>query len=282
MRSTMIRRCAAGLARALPPVLAYPLIRRCDRFIRGSAHVARIGEVLFPFLPVLEHRDFFYGWFEPEVQRAIHEHLPRGGCFADVGANDGFFTAVAAAKGGPDGRYFAFEPNVLHFNRLSEMASINAPRFQIQCIEAAVMDFEGTTAFFECNHPGWHTTDPARRIEGQTYRERTIPCLTLDAFAEKYSIETIDLLKIDVEGAEEQVLKGAQRLFKEGRIKSMIIELHHPGHAVAPPLVAFLKSLGWSVADAKTGGPVIPQPERQTSNALCLPASGSNFREIPS
>jgi len=75
-----------------------------------------------------------------------------------------------------------------------------------------------------------------------------------DVLAE-LNVEKIDLLKVDVEGAEMHVLRGLDRYFSEGRISTMMLEINAPhlrsAGATPPELLEFVHSKGFSVADIR-------------------------------
>jgi len=134
--------------------------------------------VQFPFLKDYSQQAMFYGLFEPEVEMAIRSHLPKNGCFVDVGANVGYFTAIAASVAGSGRKFWAFEPHKGHFERLSLFADLNHGRYTISCMPLAVSDVEGAEAkvlagaqrlilenrihnmILEISHPGHHEEPP--------------------------------------------------------------------------------------------------------------------------
>jgi FkbM family methyltransferase len=230
-----------------------------------------LGDIRFPFLADPSQREMYYEMFEPEVASAIHSLLPRGGCFFDVGANVGYFTAIAATVGGPGGKYYAFEPHAGHFTRLQMLSRMNEPAYSITCERAAVMDRDGTVKLYESVCPGRHSTQAERVGTDGLVRQKEVPGVCLDSFADRHRIDRIDLLKIDVEGAELEVLRGARMLISEGRIGGIIVELFHPGLEVMPPLVCELESFGFDVVDAISGRPPTASTAPTTSNAICRP-----------
>ena len=267
----LIKDAAAWTAQNLPPSLSYQFVERLDHLLRGQDRTLLLGDVWFPFLADESQKTMYYGLFEPEVAAAIHSLLPRGGCFFDVGANVGYFTAVAANVAGPSGRFFGFEPHPDHFARLAMLARLNESRYSMTCVEAAVLDHDGSVTLHESKHAGWHSIC-AERIASEDFSQNgNVPALTLDSFARDHSVERIDLLKIDVEGAEDRVLRGAKTLLKEKRIGAMVVELFHPGGGVMPALAGRIEELEFNVADAVTGRPPDASVTRMTSNVICTP-----------
>jgi FkbM family methyltransferase len=249
----------------------YPLVNRCDRFIRRKKRMVRFGNVFFEFLTDDSQRAMFYGWFGAGVEKAIRRYLSKGGCFVDVGANVGYYTAIAASVAGPSGRYYAFEPQRDHFERLSRLALLNRGLFAVTCVNAAVTDQDGPVRFYECNHPGWHTTEGGHFADGCEYREQNVEGMTLDAFARKEGLECIDMVKIDVEGTEEKVLRGAKELIQQKRIKAMIVEVNYPGNGLIAPAIKLLTDWNWISLDTVTGQSIAATAVQQSRDAICFP-----------
>jgi len=147
---------------------------------------------------------YWLGTFELEKQMAIWNELRPGSVFFDVGANVGFFSLLAARRVGASGRVVAFEPLPENVAYLRQHARLNGFAQRIQVVAAAV-GAACTTADFE--------PSPNRSMghlaEGGSL---SVPVLTLDAYLEGGGPPP-DVIKIDVEGAELQLLEGAAQLF---------------------------------------------------------------------
>jgi FkbM family methyltransferase len=143
--------------------------------------------------------------------------------FIDVGANVGFYTALAAAAVGPEGRILAFEPSGYAFPRLARMVQAN----QLGCVtvfQCGLGDQPGQTTLFggvEDDPLGNHT---ASMVPHENPQRCVVEIDTLDRVAERLNVEHIDLLKIDVEGFEMRVLQGAAALIQASRIDHILIE----------------------------------------------------------
>ena len=144
------------------------------------------------------------------VLRALRPHVGDDGWCFDVGANIGLYSLGLAALA-PRGRVFAFEPSP----GSAEFLRANLRRNQAENVEVfatALADREGTVSFhdvpfftagsFTAEEGTWLGSDAV----GSTLVQ--VPCTTLDAFVEDHAVERVDLLKIDVEGAELAVLEG--------------------------------------------------------------------------
>jgi FkbM family methyltransferase len=143
-----------------------------------------------------------------------------GSTVLDVGAQVGFFCAYASALVG-SGRIFAFEPDPASFDRLQK--NISANRLDnIHLQRMAVSDTAGVV-LFDC----FPLSVDSRITTKRSARTVEVPSTTLDDFVRSMAIERIDLLKIDTEGFEAHVLRGA-RAEALPRVRRIIVEIHTP------------------------------------------------------
>jgi FkbM family methyltransferase len=167
--------------------------------------------------------DTLRGAGEPEVQDALQCHLRSGMTFYDLGANIGFFSLLAARLVGEQGRVIAFEADPEIAARLREHVDRNKAR----CVTVAEMAVwsQASKVLFERVDPA---ASPDRGL-GHVARAASantieIEAVTLDDFA-RASATPPDFIKCDVEGAEVEVLRGAQRLLAEKR-PGILCEIH--------------------------------------------------------
>lgn len=146
---------------------------------------------------------------EPHVRRVIVARLPKGGTFVDAGANIGFYSVLAARLVGPEGRVVAFEMMPDTATILRRHAQLNAPD-RILVVENALSDRNGemVTASVEPGKHGQASIVSSAGAKGRIAVE--VATVTLDsALAD---VERIDVLKMDLEGAEYLALLGAERV----------------------------------------------------------------------
>jgi len=146
-------------------------------------------------------------WSEPEL-RQLHLFIRPGDAFVDVGANIGLFTLKAASIVGPKGRVVAVEPGLEASQRLAENLALNE-RSNIRQVRSALADTIGQATLHHVNMGD----DPqafSLLSDGSGSGGENVPVTTLDALAADLGLERIDCIKIDVEGAEERVIRGAQ------------------------------------------------------------------------
>lgn len=147
-------------------------------------------------------------------------------CVFDVGGNYGQ-SALQFASAFPGARVTSFEPVPETYARLKS-AIEGCP--QITAINKAIGDFQGTLDMHLTDSAGSNSvvggsgSGPVIKVEADT----------LDSVASSRGVQAIDLLKIDVEGFELQVLKGAQDLFARSAIRYVFAECVLPSDSLAP------------------------------------------------
>jgi FkbM family methyltransferase len=188
----------------------------------GIRHSRVFGSVFELDLADFIQRRIYLGTFEPEDTRLVQKCLRPGMTFVDVGANVGYYTALAAQLVGSGGRVIAFEPSPYAFVRLESMVRANLLH-QSTAVHAGLSDTAGQAKLYLGIDSHNHTPTMAAH-ENSTAMDVTI--VTLDDEADRLGIGRIDLIKIDVEGHEAKVLAGAKRLLSEARIRAVLCEFN--------------------------------------------------------
>jgi FkbM family methyltransferase len=188
---------------------------------------------------------YWTGIYEIDLQRAIARELGPGNVFYDVGANAGFFTVLAAKLVGSTGSVFSFEPMVENAKSIREQIDINSLN-QCELIIKAVSDRSETASFVPAEHNALgHLSSSGAEPAGADKGLLSVQTVTLDEFALSHAPP--DVIKIDVEGAETEVLAGAHSLLGSPRAPKLIIELH--GEGKARGVEAILVSFGYRLTD---------------------------------
>lgn len=152
-----------------------------------------VGERKFLFMPQ---------FFDPEEMALLAGRLPRDGTFIDIGANVGLYTLNAASLLGPGGRILAVEPGPEAIRRLRMNLSLNPSLATITHVDCAIGATEGVMGLnLDASNLGGSSLVHEHGGNSTPVRVRPL----LDVLAEK-GIDRIDVLKIDVEGAEDQAL----------------------------------------------------------------------------
>lgn len=161
-----------------------------------------------------------------EIKRAIKRFLQAGQTAIDVGANLGLFTLLMAHRVGREGRVHAFEPNPQIFSRLTAHVLKNTFEKTVTLHRTAVSDRNGALTLF--TYPRHHGLSCIVPRPDLPHEATEVNAVTLDALFEAGEIRTPSFVKIDVEGAELLVLKGARQLVE--RCRPVIIVEVSPKH----------------------------------------------------
>jgi FkbM family methyltransferase len=163
--------------------------------------------------------------WNPVEYAAFRAVLRVGDTALDVGANVGAYAVLFGMWIGETGRVFAFEPAAAAFAGLEAHVALNGLGQRVRAVRAAVSDHVGTARFVSEGAQGTnHLLTPGTSAPGGATIE--VPTTTIDAFCVEHGLRP-RLIKIDVEGAECAVLRGARRTIAampEGG--AVFVELH--------------------------------------------------------
>ncbi len=155
---------------------------------------------------------FFQHYHERYEARLLQTALEPGDCFWDVGANIGYFTLLAATVVGPRGCVVAFEPGRRAFLALQENIALNHCH-QITAVPLAAADQEGSARLYL---DGDQADTGANLFQGGERRDwEEVHTIPLDTFLRQHAAPPPHFLKIDVEGAELAVLRGAETILRQ-------------------------------------------------------------------
>ena len=201
---------------------------------------------LWMHLRIPEEAGFWRGEHEPGVQHAISAIVRSGDVVYDVGAHLGSLTLGAARLVGASGRVVAFEADPQNIERLRENILRNHLESCMQVVHAAVWSHPAETGIafrrgsIEMSHGGVEA-DGHRPVLGNG-QLISVPVTTLDDFLARGGLPP-RLIKIDVEGGEYEVLRGAPNLFASHR-PLLIVEIHH--QAAAEKIRLWLEKVHYS------------------------------------
>lgn len=169
-------------------------------------------------LPIDLQQEKFYwtGTHDSHVQRAIYDNLTAGMTFWDIGAHIGFMSIIASRAVGPFGHVHAFEPFSGNFARLTNTIELNHVR-NVVPHNLAIGDRRGSAELFIGDTTGTNSLANKHAGKGSIL----VACETIDALSEQLGVP--DLIKIDVEGAEVEVLLGGRQTFLRSK-PTIIVE----------------------------------------------------------
>lgn len=196
-------------------------------------------------------------------------YLREGMTVFDVGANIGELTLLFSRFVGRNGHVFAFEASADTFKKLDIVSGI-ARRNNLVINHLALSDKVGLVKLivYPEEYASWNslTERPLSSygINVKPIREEEVLCSTVDTFSLENNIPYIDLLKIDTEGAEYQVLLGAQKMLQEKRIGCCVFEFGGTTFDAGntPEMIEiFLEKMGYRIRNIIAGARTFPGRE---------------------
>lgn len=186
--------------------------------------------------------DLVLGVHEPEVLERIASDLKEGMTFLDIGPNVGYYTLLAAKCVGTSGKVVALEPDPGVLAVLKWNVEINGVD-NVQVVHGAASESCGRAKLGRARSSSYSTglycADAVDWID--------VPRYSLDALINELGIGAVDLIKLDVEGAELEAIEGMSQILKVNRPR-VIMELHdRPDGAETQAVVQKLKRAGYTV-----------------------------------
>jgi FkbM family methyltransferase len=225
----------------------WTLLRRFLEYRRLTVPYFEKGWITVDERDYLQEMVLRTGRYEPEVWYSLAEVAKSDEIVWDIGANIGSFT-ICALLDSRIRKVHAFEPDPLHAEVLSYNVALNKGSCQLH--QCALSDEIGRRSLLHATFPhvGGSTfmSNPAHgRFEGHFQ----VDCGTVDHLVYCQSVEIPTLMKIDVEGWEQQVLKGATRLLSTNPPKAIVFESDSDDRGIiqCPETVQFLESFGYNV-----------------------------------
>jgi FkbM family methyltransferase len=196
------------------------------------------------------------GCFETETVHFVQRFLKPGMVFLDIGANIGQYSLLASELVGSEGTVHSFEPYPLMYAVLRRNVERNHC-VNVHCNCVALDEQEGSQQLFLSGSKGFGSTSfvPAEHYSGLQIGVRT---MSVDRYAQVHGLDRVDLIKIDVEGAEMSVLKGAHFLLDKHPDVALVLEFndtaaHRFGYSSAQ-LADYLRARGFKLFRLQESG----------------------------
>jgi len=236
MWTERVFRVLIWLGQCVPSSLRVALMRMpAAAWMRRLSQIHLVGSVVVPLCGLMTgyrmlldvragHRRYALGTYEPEVAALIQSMLKGGETVMDVGANIGYFTLLMARLVGPGGRVIAFEPIPTVYSVLCENLRLNDLHWAHPERKAVTGQNGEIQMQTEAGNPLSFT---ARVAEGG---DLFVTAVSIDRYVEVAGLTRLDLVKIDVEGAEDVVIRGMAKSFLRFR-PVVLVEIHaNNGH----------------------------------------------------
>lgn len=216
------------------------------------------GLVVYTKLPEYEEMMFMYNYTKPSDT------------IIDVGANIGAVSVLLASKL-TTGRLYAFEPTLIAYNELIDNIELNNQNSKVVPEKFLVSNRAGTESFYL----GQHSETNSLISDNESISEK-IKSTTLDLYCERKKIKHVNLLKIDVEGAEPKVLEGSARLLKNALIDTIVLEINPRSELIGYTedyILKLLKSYKYSIFSIKENGEILnfkKKKSKQVYNVVAI------------
>jgi FkbM family methyltransferase len=215
----------------LLPRRAYPVVRgqmRGARFVLGALEGAGGGGSVY------------FDLVEPEQTKVFAENIKANDVFFDVGANVGYYTVFGSRLVGEGGRVVAFEPVVRNLAHLYRHIAVNKLK-NVSVIPSACSDEISLAAFSSGQNTAMGHLESDSQKSARAEDLTLVSTVTLDAVAGKLGL-TPNAIKIDVEGAELAVLRGAKEKILPAKPK-IFLSLH--SEKLRADCLAYLENFGY-------------------------------------
>jgi len=215
---------------------------------------------------MIDSNIYYYGVYEPDTTKFINEFVKKDMVVLDIGANSGCHTLRFAKLVGDKGEVFAFEPTKI-FEKLHRNVKLN--NFKNVTLENIALSDKNEVKEIAFAYQ-WSLISSVKE------EKELISFITLDEYVQIQKINKIDLIKIDVDGYETKIIRGAQKTLK--KFKPVIIiefgkRLQERYGDTIEKLIELLSSLEYSfysVDDGKKYGNVLEAiPEKRSINVIC-------------
>ncbi|MBF0584365.1 MAG: FkbM family methyltransferase [Magnetococcales bacterium] len=213
------------MAQRLP--LFQNIVLRLHVLVKRSGFLASPpGQWLFETTYLLYKR-----FFEARNVAVLQQWIPSDTWAIDVGANIGFFTVYFAHWVHGSGRVVALEPESVNFKRLQRRLATHPERDRVELLQMAAAEKNGW---------GWLQLNPDHPADHRlSHSGVSVPLSALDTLMAERGWPKIALIKIDVQGAEDRVIMGAQELIRRFHPALLVeLTLNDPGSLRTMTLLA--------------------------------------------
>jgi FkbM family methyltransferase len=189
-----------------------------------------------PFVFLKDDFALYFYLHDRDIYKVMKNHVKKDDYVLDIGAHQGFFTALSANYAGQGGKVFAIEAMPSTFEvlkRNSELA--NEKGYKIYPYQYAVTDSEGLVDFYSQElspvNSLIYSWQPDPNLADTPRLKIQVPSITIDKFLLSNSsvINKVDFVKIDVEGAEWSLLQGSSCLLSNFKPRLIVIETGNLG-----------------------------------------------------
>jgi len=215
--------------------------------------------------------------FEVDERAFVARFVTAGMTVVDVGANAGLYAVISAKRVGPGGRVVAFEPSPRELSQLRTHLRLNrCSNVTIEEVALGEAEGQGNLLIVDEFQTGCNSFHLAEAEAAGTH-PLTVPIRTLDSYYRQGKLTRVDLIKIDIEGAELSALRGGAQVFRELRpvlLCEIFEERTEPWNYRGLEIIELVRGWGYDWFSFSRGGKLEPVPASQT-------IFGGNFVAFP-
>ena len=243
---TPIKRGRFPLMHYAHKFLSESIAVECDTYDRGRMRVELQDEIQYPI---------YYNNFESKYDYILHSILPGTRVALDVGGNIGQYALLFSRYAQ---RVYTFEPVPKKIEQLKYNIGLNSFASNVTLVPLALSSRSGTATFALPYDDGNAGTGSLVLDPTWNSSKITVECITMDEFLEREGISDVDLVKMDIEGAELFALQGMVKLLGSEQKPILILELCKPMMTVAgynaSDVQDFLRPYGYEAYDMTKKG----------------------------
>jgi FkbM family methyltransferase len=206
-------------------------------------------------------RGFFDYWgHDLGDLRFLWRTLRPGNVFLDIGAHHGVYSIVAAKKLGSNGTVVAFEPSSREYRRLRLHLQLNRSHL-VHAEPLALGSATSTRTFFQITSGDTTRGGLQPPASADRVSEISVETTRLDDYVSQFSLQRVDLVKLDVEGGEREVLGGASLVLTKFRpifICEVLDATTQAWGYNAREIIVMLQSLGFNWFEIRPDGSIVP------------------------
>lgn len=188
---------------------------------RGLSKTINGFKIVFP----LRYANYFPEDYESHNFQFLRTQVSPGDEVLDIGAHIGLFAVAAASLIKPEGKVYAFEPAEETIPLLTKTIILNQAGAFINIVQAAVGEKNGTATFYVSDIRGDNSNSMVSYKADRKLFAREVKLYSIDEFVETHQLKKLKFIKLDVEGAELDALKGAKETLIKFR-PACIVAIH--------------------------------------------------------
>ena len=210
------------------------------------------GKIRIDFELLRDLKTLTTGGWEAVNLTVMKQLLRKKDVVLDIGAHIGHLTILAASTVGQGGAVYSFEPAAQNYQRLLNNIKLNHFQAHVEAFPIAIADHQQEVEFYDDGSTAGTEYSMFPQRHGKHGVAFSVEAQSLDYFADKKSLSAINFIKIDTEGAELAVLRGAEVVLRKNPKIILLIELH-PWVIAPEEVCAYLSQRQMYLYDVQRG-----------------------------